>query len=96
MHEQLVWPTSVLLVLYSCDVGQTRQLVSPRSEKRPAVQLLHTMLAEGLHVEVPSQTEPAAHAAVPVQAAQGARPVELQFVPLMHGSAQVFVAMFHA
>ena len=39
---------------------------------------------------------PAAQALGLVQAAQGARPVELQFVPATHGSAHVFFAVFQA
>ena len=59
------------------------------------MQLVHTMFAVGLQVELPSQTVPAAQADGLVQAAQGARPVELQFVPSTHGKLHVLDAMFH-
>ena len=93
---QLLWPTSALLVLYSCVVGQLVQAVSPSSEYLPAAQVLQTMLAVALHDEAPSQTLPAAHAFVAEQAVQGARPVELQFVPATQGNAHVLLAVFQA
>ena len=54
LHAQPDWPTSALAVLYSAVVGQARHDESPSSEKVPAVQLLHTMLALGEQVELPS------------------------------------------
>lgn len=96
LQAQLVWPSSVLLVLYSRVVGHKRQAVSPSTENFCAAHALQTMLAVALQVEVPSQTEPAAHAVVLVQPAQGARPVALQVEPLTQGSEHVLLAVFQA
>ena len=95
MHAQLDWPTSALLVSYSCVVLHVRQDESPRSENCPAVQLPHTMSALALQVETPSQTVPAAQAVVVVQAAQGARPVADHVVPFLQGSTHVLLVAFH-
>ena len=96
MQAQLDWPVSVLAVLYSAVVGQARHDESPSSENCPAAQLLHTMLAVALQVELPSQTVPAAQAVGLVQAAQGARPVEDHDVPFTQGAAHALLAVFQA
>jgi hypothetical protein len=96
LQGQLDWPTSALLVLYSSVVPHARQLVSPSSEKVCAAHALQTMLAVALQVEALSQKEPAAHAVVLVQLAQGARPVALQVEPLTQGSEHVLLAVFQA
>ena len=83
-------------MLYSGVVGHVRQAVSPSSENSPAAQLLHTMLAEGVHTDAPSQTVPAAHEVELEQAVQGARPVELQVAPATQGSEHVLLTGFQA
>ena len=95
LQAQLDWPVSALAVLYSSVVPHVRHVASPASENWPAEQLPHTMLAVVLQVELPSQTVPAAQADGLVQAAQGARPVEDQFVPSTHGRLHVLDAVFH-
>ena len=83
-------------MLYSGVVGHVRQLVSPSSENWPAVQFEQTMLASATQTEAPSQTVPAAHVVAFEQAAQGARPVELQVEPLTQGSEHVLLTEFQA
>jgi hypothetical protein len=96
LQAQLDWPEIVLLVLYSAVVPHVRQAVSPASANWYGWQAVQTMSDEALQTEAPSHTVPAAQAAVPVQFAQGARPVALQLVPLTQGSAQALLAVFHA
>jgi len=96
LQAHLDWPEIVLLVLYSGVVPHGRQAVSPASAYWLGRQAVQTMLDVALQTEAPSHTVPAAQAAVPVQLAQGARPVELQLVPLTQGSAQAPLAAFHA
>ena len=96
LQEQLGWPTSVLLVLYSSVVLHVRQLVSPSSEKVCAAQARQTTLALATQTEEPSYSVPAGQAAGFVHAAQGARPVELHVEPLTQGSAPVLLAVFQA
>ena len=54
------------------------------------------MLDVALQTEAPSHTVPAAQADVPVQFAQGARPVDDQVAPATHGKLHVLDAVFHA
>ena len=96
LQAHLDWPEIVLLVLYSGVVPHGWQAVSPASAYWLGRQAVQTMLDVALQTEAPSHTVPAAQAAVPVQLAQGARPVELQLVPLTQGSAQAPLAAFHA
>ena len=95
LHAQLARPVSVLDMLYACVVPQARHAKSPSNENWPAEQLPQMMFAVVLQVELPSQTVPAAQADGLMQAAQGARPVEDQFVPSTHGRLHVLDAVFH-
>lgn len=63
-------------------MGHERQAISPSNEKVCAAHAPHTMLAEALQIETPSQTVPAVQAVVEVQLMQGAKPVALQKEPL--------------
>jgi hypothetical protein len=54
------------------------------------------MLASATQTEAPSQTVPAAQVVAFEQAAQGARPVELQVEPLTQGSEHVLLTEFQA
>ena len=59
MQAQPVWPTSVLLVLYSSVVGQAVQLEAPAAEYSPAAQFEHTLLVDAVQFE--ERYLPAAH-----------------------------------
>ena len=96
LQAHLDWPEIVLLVLYSGVVPQGWQAVSPASAYWLGRQAVQTMLDVALQTEAPSHTVPAAQAAVPVQFAQGARPVDDQVEPDTQGSAQAPLAAFHA
>ncbi len=96
LQAHLDWPEIVLLVLYSGVVSHGRQAVSPASANWFGRQAVQMMLDVALQTEAPSHTVPAAQAAVPVQAAQGARPVDDQVEPATHGKLHVLDAVFHA
>ena len=60
MQAQPVWPTSVLLVLYSSVVGQAVQLEAPAAEYSPAAQFEQTLApdAENVPMAQLAQLEP--------------------------------------
>ena len=91
MQTQLDWPTSALLVLYSCVVGHARHWTSPAVENWPAAQAA-PQIASLAAVQFASVTEPAQD----VQAPQGARPAELQVEPFTQCNAQTSLAVFQA
>ena len=96
LQAHLDWPEIVLLVLYSDVASHGRQAVSPASANWLGRQAVQMMLDVVLQTKAPSHTVPAAQAAVPVQAAQGARPVDDQVEPATHGKLHVLDAVFHA
>ena len=93
MQAQPVWPTSVLLVLYSGVVGHTVQLEAPAAEYSPAAQFEHTLLVDAVQLE--ERYLPAVHVD-DAQAAQGTKPDADHVLPATQaGRSHSSVVAFH-
>ena len=93
MQAQPVWPTSMLLVLYSSVVGHTVQLEAPAVEYSPAAQFEHTLLVDAVQLE--ERYLPAVHVD-DAQAAQGTKPDADHVLPATQaGRSHSSVVAFH-